>query len=160
MNRRIKYMFDTVAFNRIVEQDISLKSLIECCEICATHIQRDELNATRDGEKKAKLLESCHWVETRGSADGVGMVPTESGVYGISRYGGARYSDGSYRKQIQSALDKRKKKANNIKDALIAETAIENGFILVTEDKVLQNVAREHGGDCISFEEFLQCCHQ
>ena len=48
--------------------------------------------------------------------------------------------DGLYGR-ILSALNKRKKKASNVQDSLIAETTIKNGFILVTDDRDLLKVA-------------------
>ena len=40
--------------------------------------------------------------------------------------------------------------SNNKRDALIAETAIRNDLTLVTEDRDLAEVARDHGGAPIS----------
>ena len=158
MNEHIKYMFDTVAFNRVVDQDISVASLDKCCEIYTTHVQRDELSKTANCEKKAKLLEVCGWVEASGPSDSEGLVPTESFVLGKSRLDRAKLSDGSLYNGILSALDKCKEKDNNKEDALIAETAIKNDFILVTDDTYLQVAAREQGGECISFKGFAQRC--
>ena len=57
---------------------------------------------------------------------------------------------------IKRDLDKRKKKNNNVEDALIAETAIKNGLTLVTDDEKLRVVAMQYGGECMYFEHFFQ----
>jgi predicted nucleic acid-binding protein len=46
---------------------------------------------------------------------------------------------------IRDDLNKFRNKPNNIQDALIAETAIRNALVLVTNDKDLKNVAQKHG---------------
>jgi hypothetical protein len=79
-----------------------------------------------------------------------GIVPTESAVWGISRWGGAKWGveDGilTGMRQELDAINKRKQ--NNAQDALIAETAIRNGFILVTSDSDLFLVVTRYGGAC------------
>ena len=55
-----------------------------------------------------------------------------------------------------SSLNKRNEsKENNGKDVLIAETAIRNGYALVTDDSDLANVVRELNGKTIHFHELL-----
>ena len=55
---------------------------------------------------------------------------------------------------IKTALDKLNKgKANNVQDALIAETAIKGVYVLVTDDAHMIEVARRYGGKCMSIED-------
>ncbi len=64
---------------------------------------------------------------------GSNVVNTESSVYDVSRYGKGKYGGASLVKEIWEKLDKKNnKKPNNSKDALIAETAIINGYTLIT----------------------------
>ena len=49
-----------------------------------------------------------------------------------------------------------KGKKNNVEDALIAETAIKDGYVLVTDDEHLATVAKKYHGECLSVEEFWQ----
>ena len=42
-----------------------------------------------------------------------------------------------------------------MQDALIAETSIKGGYILVTDDAHLIEVAKRYGGKCMSLDELL-----
>ena len=44
---------------------------------------------------------------------------------------------------------------NNVQDALIAETSIKEGHLLVTDDTDLAAVTKEYGAQCLSVSEFL-----
>ena len=55
--------------------------------------------------------------------------------------------DGRIYTSIRSQLDtKNGGRQSNIHDALIAEVAIANGFILLTADADLAEIASDHGG--------------
>ena len=81
------------------------------------------------------------------------MRSTETAVWGVSKWGQAKWSKDDQWKRIKSALDKLDKKENNRQDALIAETAIKNGYTLVTADRNLRKVAKDFGATCMTFEE-------
>ena len=83
-------------------------------------------------------------------------VSTESAVWDVSKWGKSKWATDDMCRQIKSDLDKLKKHRNNIKDALIAETAIKHDFLLVTNDNHLTAVTHRHGGNSIDFEEFLE----
>ena len=51
------YMFDTNVFNRIVDGVISLPTLTGRVVAYATHIQRDEINNTKNPERRAALAQ-------------------------------------------------------------------------------------------------------
>jgi len=42
-----------------------------------------------------------------------------------------------------------------VQDALIAETSIKGGYVLVTDDTDLIEVTKGYGGKCISLEELI-----
>lgn len=134
-----KYMFDTNIYNRLLDGYVDIAILRE--KACyATHIQLDEIQATRDSERRSQLTGVFSEIQTR-------QIPTESTVWDISRWDMAKFGDGEKYGQILLKLDARnKKKANNVQDALIAETALLNGLVLVTEDKDLAAVVTELGG--------------
>ena len=44
---------------------------------------------------------------------------------------------------------------HNVQDALIAETSIKEGHLLVTDDTDLAAVTKEYGAQCLSVSEFL-----
>ncbi len=167
------YMFDTNIFDEILNREIDMASFISKARFYATHVQFDEINKTPDEEKKAKLLKvfkeaTALSVPTEtfvldisqldgAKLSGESFVPTESAVYGISKNGLAKYSQSNNKyKTILSMLDKLRKKDNNMQDALIAETAIINKYILVTHDKNLLKVVTELGAPCEKFHQVLQ----
>jgi predicted nucleic acid-binding protein len=94
------------------------------------------------------------------------VIATEGAVYGVSRYGIAKYMSDADAKQYDEMLrelkeldkktGKKKPVKNQARDVLIALTSIKNCLILVTEDKNLKKVAKEFNGQSITFEEFLE----
>jgi hypothetical protein len=167
------FMFDTVAFNRVLDGAILLDQLRSEVRIYATHIQEDELNNTVEPSRRSDLKRIFHEFlgqklsteslvldvskldESRLNSDN--KVPTETSVWGIGRWGEGKWNtDGGLYELIRVKLDERKKKQNNIQDALIAETAIINKFCLVTDDGNLYSVTKSIGGDVLSFSEFLE----
>lgn len=161
MAKRIKCMFDTNIFDWIVKNDTSLvETLAECVEVYATYIQQDELDRTPGRDEKAKRAKLfVRLVPENAGSDRPGKVPTESAMWGISKWGSAKWGSGDgLRERIHSSLDTRKKKPNNAEDSLIAETAIKNDFLLVTNDGDLKEVAQEHGGESICLRELLLQC--
>jgi predicted nucleic acid-binding protein len=141
-------MFDTVVFNRIVDGRLNVTGFAGKAKFCVTHIQRDELNATSDAERRQLLQQAFQEVAAE-------SIPTESLILDVSRLGEAKLGveDGLYDK-IKVALDARKYKPNNIQDALIAETAIINGCMLVTDDGDLAEIVRNHHGRAINVTKF------
>lgn len=169
------YMFDMNVFNRILDGAISLQTLTDRVVAFATHIQHDEINNTKNPDRRAALaqmfsdvvMESVPTdsfvldVSRLGEArlGGDRFVPTESAVYGVSRYGQAKYgADDNLYSALKGRLDSIKFKPNNVQDALIAETSIKGGYVLVTDDADLAAVTREYGGQCFSVAELLLLC--
>lgn len=167
----LKVMFDTNVFNRILDGIVSVEALAGHVEIFATHIQLDELSRTKNQERRAALGSVFAAVVTEavptdsfvldvsrlGQArlGGDRLVPTASSVYGVSRYGQASYSaDDNLYAALKARLDSlNRAKPNNLQDALIAETSIKAGHLLVTDDADLTVVATEYGGRCVSVSE-------
>lgn len=144
-DKAMKCVVDTNIFNRLVDGSLSTDDLPADAELVATHIQIDELNRTRDEERRAKLF--LRFATTVDS-----LVPTESFVLGISRLDHGKLSDGTRYERLKTELDaKNKGKANNAQDALIAEVAIVNRFTLLTADKDLAKVTEMHGGSVRHF---------
>jgi predicted nucleic acid-binding protein len=139
-----KYIFDTNIFNRLVDERFHLSELPSDAEFVATHIQIDELNNTKDAERRARLF--LKFAETAPT-----LLPTESFTIGVSRINHAKISkEDSLAEQIRNDLDGRNRgKSNNIQDALIAEVAAVNSFTLVTADEDLAQVAKKHGINCL-----------
>ena len=91
--------------------------------VIATHVQFDELSATPDLSRRAKLLRIYQFL--------VKEVPTSGAVWGVSKWGQAKYGTDQQNddlKLLKSNNDK------NIEDALISITAVENAEIFVTAE--------------------------
>jgi len=159
------YMLDTNVFNHVLDGRINIDDL-DGLTFAATHIQSDELRNTKDEIRRAKLLGIFsrlieHPEPTNTFVAGVsvaggarvgsgGMVPTESAIWGVSRWGEAKWGvgDGIFTGMRQELDALNKGKRNNVHDALIAETAIRNNFILITSDSDLFLIATKYGGAC------------
>ena len=155
MTERKAYMFDTTAFNCLVNKRIPVESLAKCgASLFATHVQEDEIKRTPNFDKRDKLLKVFEFIELR-----LGKVRTTGGFYGVSKYGQATYADDSMLRDFRSDMDKceakrKRKRKDNRQDTLIGLTAFSKGFTLVTDDCCLREVTRDRGGKAISFEDF------
>ena len=74
-----KFMFDTVAINRLLDSGIDHAALMGC-QLYTTHVQRDELENTQNTERRAAVLGTFIALPQE-------QAPTESSLYGTSRYG-------------------------------------------------------------------------
>jgi predicted nucleic acid-binding protein len=139
-------MLDTNIFNKVLDGQVGV-DIFSKCSIYITHVQHDELEATKKDLRRKQLLEIFNLIEKK-------KIPTESGIFGVSRFDEAKFSDGKLYEQIKKKLDAVKKKPNNIQDALIAETAIEKSLILITTDRALQEIVCKLNGKAMSLSEF------
>lgn len=166
-------MFDTNIFNRILDDQLPLEKITANAEVYATHIQRDEIQNTADKNRREALLKVFHELTSKSvptastvadisradesKVGGSRVIPTESAVWDVSRWDEAKWSNGyDLYTPIRTDLDIINcDKKNNPHDALIAETAIDNNFVLVTEDADLARVASRYGAKCATLTEFL-----
>ena len=166
-----QFMFDTCAFNHVIEQDIDLEVVKPKGNFFVTHVQRDEIKNCKNEQKQTQLLELfvlLHNGSTPTESLVLGVsslgeaklsnntVPTTSAVWGVSKWGEAQWTDSktSFYEAIKSDLDQIKRKPNNIQDALIGETALKNKFILVTDDTILSEVMKKYGCQVKTLSEF------
>jgi len=157
------FMFDTNIFNKLLDENFDLSQLDDQSNFFTTHIQQDEINATPNAERKEKLQEIFAGVSSR-NTDPNSHTPkwgeynfrTNSCVTDISRVNAAKTGDGTRYLQLLSLLneDKPNRHESNMKDALIGETTLENGFTLVTNDDSLLTGTKELGGNAITFDGF------
>ena len=141
------YILDTNVFNRVLDGALRLPALDVDVSYFATHVQLDELAATRDDLRRKRLLEQFSSIAPE-------SIPTDTFVWDVSRLDLARLGDGVLFTRIRDDLAKLNKgKLNNIQDALIAETAINNGLVLVTEDRDLRIVVSREGGSAIRIQD-------
>jgi hypothetical protein len=157
----MKVMLDTNVFNHLQEGKIDKNSIPSNWEIYGTYVQKQEIDKTDQDildpsklerlkiKKEAMLSMFREFVES---------VPTETGAIGISPIGEAKIPKDDLCKRIKASLDDIKKRDNNLQDALIADTCIKNGFILITHDGPLTEVASSYGcktDDLMAASEFL-----
>jgi predicted nucleic acid-binding protein len=145
-----KIMFDTNEFDKLLECPGSYDDLLRLLaegkiELLSTHIQRDEILATPDTVKKARLeelLTHARMIETRGI------------VLDISRCDQARYGSDEDHRLIEHIRGTNWERDS--KDALIAATAARDADVFVTEDKrLMQRLSSYPGIQCevIDFTE-------
>ncbi len=89
------FMFDTNVFNRILDGRVDVGSLSGDKQYFVTHIQRNEIENTKNPERRKALLDTFHGVEKS-------QVPTESAYWGLSEWGAAKWSveDGVIEKRL------------------------------------------------------------
>ncbi len=139
-----RYMLDTNVFNDLVKGQLILAEVLPPGGIwVVTHIQRDELARTPEPGLRATLLGCLQEVVRE-------QIATASAVWGESKWDQARFTAAPGRlERILAALDAKKKRSSNLRDALIAETALAEDCILVSGDAVLREVFAELGGNAL-----------
>jgi predicted nucleic acid-binding protein len=149
MNTTRKYMVDTNIFNWLVQRDLLTNDLPSDGEFVATAVQKAELGATSNSQKRAALFAKFSQVVTD-----LHSAPLAFDVPGAG-FNQGRFTNGKLASAITDDLDKKEKKDNNIQDALIAETAITNGSTLLTCDRALKEVAEAHVCRVLFFENAI-----
>ncbi|WP_135201053.1 hypothetical protein [Duganella callida] len=160
------YMLDTNVFNHVLDGKINIQSLKKLT-VFVTHIQRDEIQKTKDEVRRGALMQvfqnvtssttptsSCvAGVSVAGGAcpTGNATLPTETAVWGVSKWGEAKWSkgDGLFESMRCDLDGMNKAKKNNTQDILIAETALRNNLILVSSDAALCEMMSKYGGKCV-----------
>lgn len=140
-------MLDTNIFGRLLQDPSKITELTSLGKpLYITHIQEDEIRDTQDVQTRQLLLGKLRVVVTEDD------LPTYGFVLNVSRLDQAYLTDGVSAGKFISSLDSKtkgkvlkSKPSNNPKDALIAETAHENGLTLLTDDKRLFDTAQELG---------------
>jgi predicted nucleic acid-binding protein len=145
------FILDTNAFNRALDSGIDSALLSRRGKLYVTHIQLNELKATKRTDRLNQLLAIFDSVEQE-------AIPTSAGVWKISEWGGAEWGSagGSYENMLKRLNQINGGKKNNAQDILIAVTALKHRYTLVTDDGDLSTVLREFGGSAESFDEFIQ----
>jgi len=167
MNDADCLMLDTNVFNHVLDGQLDPERL-RGTRLVATHVQRDEIMATGNEERRAALMglfedfvpqrapttSAVAGVSMAGeaSASASGVVPTESMVWDVSRWDEAKWSreDEVFTAMLGELNALNGGKKNNVKDVLIAETALRNGWTLVTDDADLTRVASKYGCRCVN----------
>ena len=145
---------DTDAVNRILDTPGLLEAIKDaagrgCFILIGNHVVRDQLVATPDHARRARLLEIYDALPRKD-------VLTKGGIFNISRYGAARYGDGS--DTGISLSEARTAGRGGGHDALIATTAAGEADVLVTNDKELTAKVKVSAAqiEVWTFEGFIQ----
>jgi len=142
---KTKYVVDTCVFNWLADAVIKEESLPADGGFAITHVQVDEINKTKDEERRARLF----LVQTHLRCE---LIPTDTFLFGRSRFGLAKLGEGKLFGILKQELDSLNgRKDNNDRDALIAEASIANGHTLLTADGDLKAATERHGGKVIFF---------
>jgi len=141
-------MLDTNVFNKLLDGELSTAALTG--QLLITGVQKAELKATSNVERRTALLSIVEEVNPS-------LQPAASFSWDIEGAGWneAYWNDGTGK--FESMLErlkeldlksgkKMKDPRNQMRDVLIAETAIKLDAILVTNDRNLQTVISEFGG--------------
>ena len=111
----MRYVVDTNIFDHLVDTRLHISELPADAELVAMHVQLDEINRTKNEDRRYQLLQQFATVAPE-------LDPAECGLYGAFRWGNsARWSDGQRVQGVLAALDAKKMKPSNREDALIAE---------------------------------------
>jgi rRNA-processing protein FCF1 len=143
---KYKFMFDTNIFDAILDGNVPIDDLPKGYEYYVTHVQRNEINNIKNTgkiERKKCLLSLFN--KLKGAS-----LHTETSIWGVTNWGESKWrANGGLMHKISG---------DNIKhqsDALIAETAILNNIILVTNDEQLIQKVKKLEGAVIKFEQFM-----
>ena len=140
------YILDTNIFNRLLDGRILFDNLPTDGPFFATNIQKDEINNTKDDNRRKDLLHKFHEIANSF------LLPTETFVSDVSHVDADKCGGGILFNRIKKSLNSlNNSKRNNIQDALIAEVSIINNYCLVTADKDLASVTNEFGGKVLCF---------
>lgn len=142
-------MLDTNVFSRVLDGVLSLPARGER-RFLVTGVQADECRSTPCPTRRAGLLQTIEEIAPE-------LCLASSFCFGIEGAGfdQAEWNDGSGRFDAMlsrlKAIDKkpRRQHTNQIRDIVIAETAIKLGATLVSDDEKLRQVVIEFGGAAV-----------
>lgn len=146
-----KFMFDTNAYNNLMDGVIDIETLPEAEYYC-TFEQEDELKATNNEERRNKLLA---FLKKLDHTD----LPVETFVIGNARLDRTKLGDGKLKEQIFDFLELCKKQKSNLQDSLIAEVAGKNNLTLVTDDKCLLEACQKFKIQAIHLQDIVSSTH-
>jgi predicted nucleic acid-binding protein len=148
------YMLDTNVFNRLADEQVSLDAF-RGLRLVATHVQVDELKATKCPARAAELLRNFETLVQE-------MRNTASAFWDVSQWDQSNWSGEddvvekmlARLKQLDAETSKKHRDPKNpIRDILIADTAIKLKATLISDDENLRRLVHEFGGRAIPVVE-------
>lgn len=138
------FMFDTNAFDKAIENLEVLDKLKNNNKFYMTYVQEQELLSIPQ-DKRDKMLSIFSMIEVMD----IQKIPTSIFLLNHTPIGSGKIGNGEVYDEL---LNEGK---TNVDDALIGETAITEGCVLVTNDKQLYNKLLKYDIRVMTFEEFL-----
>jgi predicted nucleic acid-binding protein len=148
-----EYMLDTNAFNKLLDGEVSIDGF-RGLRLVATHVQLDELRATKNAARAAALLGTFEKIDPK-------MDNTASAFPDVSNWDQSSFSDDGIAQnmlarlhQLNAAASKTHRDPKNpMRDVLIAHTAMSINATLISDDPQLRELVSEFGGRAISVRD-------
>ena len=136
----MKYVVDTNIFNHLHDGLLSPSALPSDGTFVATKVQLHELEKTPEYSRRLALIETFCGLAPE-------LVLTESFAFDIpgSGFDESKWGDGERVAVLKNRLDAMERRPNNWHDAIIAEVALVNGYVLLTSDRNLARASNQHG---------------
>ncbi|MBB6645046.1 hypothetical protein [Halobellus ruber] len=140
-----EYMLDTSTIGEFADGQVDARDLYTSSDkFFITHIQEDELSAAGS---YSRILNNVLEVVDASS------VTAEEFRWGFSAWDRSKWGKGEFTEDMLNQMDS--DDGNELKDVVIAETAIQNNYTLVTHDDELQcAVNKKTPGKAISISDF------
>lgn len=140
----MNFMFDTNAFDKAMENLDEIESIKNNNNFYMTYVQEQELMDIPE-TKRAKMLNIFNMIKETN----IQKIPTTVFLLNHTPIGSGRLGNGNVYDEL---LNEGK---TNVNDALIGETAVTEGYDLVTNDKQLYNKLLKYDIRVMTFEDFL-----
>jgi hypothetical protein len=143
------YMLDTNVFNDVLDRKISSASFAGY-RLLVIGVQADELRTTPNAQKQENLLAVFEEINPKVTLASSFALDIEGAGFDQAYWNDGSGNFGQMLNRLQQ-LDRKNKNRNlnQLRDILIAETAIKNGATLVSRDSNLRQVVSEFGGRAI-----------
>lgn len=138
-------MFDTNIFDRLSEFYEELKASTDHYEYYVTTVQVEELCEIPDSKIEIRKKNILRLADLRAKLVPISLII----LNGRAKFDFAKFGDGEVYKNV---LNENK---SNTDDAIIADTSVSEGCVLITEDKKLYQKMKEKNYNVLNLEEFL-----
>ena len=137
----MRVMFDTNVYD-VLEKDVSqLGAITNKCEVYTTVVQENELRRIKDKSKRESIDKILKVISPKQVAAPFSFDNIDFGLF--------RFSCGQY----EGLIEGNSRQMSN--DSLIADAAIENDCILITNDKRLATRMRVNDFQVLEYDEFI-----
>jgi predicted nucleic acid-binding protein len=144
------YMLDTNVFNRLLDGQVSIDAF-RGLRLVATHVQLDELRATKNPARRAELKSTFEEIDPT-------MDSTASAFWDVSNWDQSSWTEDGVADRMLARLrqldagagKKPRDPKNQTRDVLIAHSAISINATLISEDEPLRQLVSTFGGRAIS----------